>query len=143
MSRRCGSSKPIPTPLNGLAMKSGKTRTKVIEGKADTVIMQPNVKNPPAYHQRGGGARQKRRYDTANDRQNPPANRQRGGWGRDEEMQIEGERRRYDKGNQRQNPPAGRHRGGGARRKAKANTKMERWRNPQSREGGKHLAENV
>ena len=105
MSRRCGSSKPIPTPLNGLAMKSGKTRTKVIEGKADTVIMQPNVKNPPAYHQRGGGARQKRRYDTANDRQNPPANRQRGGWGRDEEMQIEGERRRYDKGNQRQTLP--------------------------------------
>ena len=143
MSRRCGSSKPTPTPLNGLTMKPGKTRRKVIEGNADTTIRQPTVKYPPANRHRGGGARRKMRHDKANDRRNPLANRQRGEGGRHEERRIAGERRRYDKGNQRQNPSAGRHRGGGARRKAKANTKMERWRNPQSREGGKHLAENV
>ena len=59
MSRRCGSSKPTPTPLNGLAIKPGKTRRKLIEGNADTIIGQTSRQKPAAYCQCGGGARQK------------------------------------------------------------------------------------
>ena len=66
MNRRCGSSKPTPTPLNGLAMKPGKTRRKVIEGNADTIIRQTTRQNPAAYRQCGGGARRKRRYGKTN-----------------------------------------------------------------------------
>ena len=44
MSRRCGSSKPTPAALNGLAMKPGKTRRKAIEGNADTIIRQTNIR---------------------------------------------------------------------------------------------------
>ena len=54
MSRRCDSSKPTPTPLNGLAMKPGKTRRKVIEGNTDTIGNPPSKTSrvPPAW--RGG-----------------------------------------------------------------------------------------
>ena len=62
MNRRCGSSKPTPTPLNGLALKPGKTGRKVIEGNANTIIRQTNRQKPAAYRQCGGGARSKRRY---------------------------------------------------------------------------------
>ena len=55
MSRRCGSSKPTPVPLNGLAIKSGKTRRKVIEGNADTIIRHPTVKNLPRTASVAGG----------------------------------------------------------------------------------------
>ena len=54
MSRRCGSSKPTSTPLNGLAMKQGKTRRKVIEGNADTMITQSTRQTPATYRQCGG-----------------------------------------------------------------------------------------
>ena len=47
MNRRCGSSKPTPAPLNGLAMKPGKTRRNVIEGNADTIIRQTTRQNLP------------------------------------------------------------------------------------------------
>ena len=63
--------------------------------------------------------------------------------GRDEERQIEGEQRRVDKENQSHNPPAGYHRGGGGETKGENQHKMERWHNPQSREGGRCLAENA
>ena len=80
MSRRCGSSKPTPTPLNGLAIKPGKTRRKAIEGNADNIMRQTIRKKPAAYRQcGGGGARRKKRYGKTNHRQNPPAYRQRGG----------------------------------------------------------------
>ena len=132
-----------PTPLNGLGVKPGKTRRKLIEGNADTIIRQTTVKNIPRTASVAGGARGTRRYDKANHRQKPLAYRQRGGERRDEERRIEGEHRRYDKGNQRQNPPAGHHRGVGARRKVENQHEMERWHNPQSREGGKSLAQNA
>ena len=80
MSRRCGYSKPIPTPLNGLAMKPGKTRRHVMEGNAGTIIGKPPVKNLPRTASEAGGET-KRRYGKANHRRNPPAYRQRGGGG--------------------------------------------------------------
>ena len=40
-----------------------------------------HCRKPPAYRQRGGGARRKRRYDKTNHRQKRPAYRQRGGEG--------------------------------------------------------------
>ena len=61
MSRRCGSSKPTPTPLNGLALKPGKTRRKIIEGNADTIIRQITHQKPAAYRQYGGGRDKKAR----------------------------------------------------------------------------------
>ena len=74
MSRRCGSSKPTPTPLNGLAMYPGNTRRKVrIEGNADIIMRQPTVKNLPRTASVAGGVRRKRRCHKANDRQKPPA----------------------------------------------------------------------
>ena len=108
MNRRCGSSKPTPTPLNGLAtcMKPGKTRREVIEGNVDTIRRQTTRQNLPRTASVAGGARRKRRYGKTSHRQNPPAYRQRGGGGRDEEKRIEGEHRREGKGNQSQNPPA-------------------------------------
>ena len=54
MNRRCSFSKPTPTPLNGLAMKPGKTRRKGIEGNANTVVRQTTHKKSAAYRQCGG-----------------------------------------------------------------------------------------
>ena len=84
MNRRCGSSEPTPTPLNGLAMKPGKTRTKAIEGNADTLRSQTTRQNLPRTASVAGVARRKRRYGKTSHRQNSPAYRQRGGGGRDE-----------------------------------------------------------
>ena len=114
MSRTCGSSKPTPTPLNGLAVKPEKTREKVNEGNADTIIRQTTVKDLPRTACVAGETRRKMCYDKANHRQKPPAYRQRGGGERDGKQRIAKESRRYDKGNQRQNPPARHHRGGRA-----------------------------
>ena len=55
--------------------------------------------------------------------------------GRDEKKRAEREHRREDKGNQNQKPPAGYHRGGGGETKGENQHGMERWHNPQSREG--------
>ena len=106
MNRTCGSSKPTPTPLNGLAFEARKKAKKVIEGDADTIRRQTTRQNLPRTASVAGGARRKRRYGKTSHRQNPPAYRQRGGGGRDEEKRIEGEHRREGKGNQSQNPPA-------------------------------------
>ena len=88
MNRKCGSSKPTPTPLNGLAKNPGKTRRKVIEGNADTMPRQTTRQNLPRTASVAGGARRKRRYGKTNHRQNPPAYRQRGVGGRDDETLI-------------------------------------------------------
>ena len=85
MSRRRGSSKPTPTPLNGLALKPGKTRRKIVEGNADA----NHPSNPAAYRQCGGGARQKNALGKTNHGQNPPAYRQRGGGGETEKGELE------------------------------------------------------
>ena len=53
------------------------------------------------------------------------------------------EHRREDKENQRQNPPVDYHRGGGGETKGENQHEMERWHNPQFREGGRCLAENA
>ena len=47
MNRRCGSSKPTPTPLNGLAMQPGKTLRKVVERNADTIRRETIRQNLP------------------------------------------------------------------------------------------------
>ena len=60
MNRRCSFSKPTPTPLNGLAMKPGKTKRKVIEGNADTIMRQTTRQKPAAYLQCGGGGETKK-----------------------------------------------------------------------------------
>ena len=120
MSRRCGASKPTPTPLNDLAMKPGKARRKVIEGNADTLVKQTTVKNLPRTVTVAGGARRERRYDMANHcKEKLPRTASVAGGGRGVEGRNEGERRPYDKGNQRQNPPVGYHRGGGRDEKAR------------------------
>ena len=124
MNRRCGSSKPTPAPLNVLAMKSGKTRRKLIEGIAGTNKANHRQK-PSAYRQRGGSGETKKGAMTRQTTvKAPPANGQRGGGARRGKA-IEGERSRYGKGNQRQNPPAGRRRGRGRNEKTKTNTKWK------------------
>ena len=135
MSRRCGSSKPTPTPLNGQAITPGKTRRKAIEGNADTIIRQTARQKPAAYRQCGEGARRKRRYGKTNHRQNLPAHRQRGGGGETKKGELKentGAKARETNIKAPRRLPSWR--GGGAQ-KAKTNTKMERH-NPPSREGG-------
>ena len=56
--------------------------------------------------------------------------------GRDEERRIEGERKGDHKGNQSQNLRASYHRGGVGGTKDENQHEMERWHNPESREGG-------
>ena len=143
MSRRCGSSKPTPTPPNGLVMKPGKTRRKGIEGNADTIIRQTTRQSLPRTASVAGWARRKRRYGKTNHRQTPPAYGQRGGGGRDDEKRIEREHRRKDKGNQSRTPPAGYKRDGGARQKAKTNTKWKDGTTHSRARGGKCLAGNA
>ena len=79
MSRRCGSSKPTPTPLNSLAMKPGKTRRKVIEGNADNTLRPTIRQEPIAYPQSGAGSRKNGVTAIQTTRQGLPAYRQRGG----------------------------------------------------------------
>ena len=88
MNRRCGSSKPTPTPLNGPAMKPGKTRRKGIEGNADTIIRQTTRQSLPRTASVAGWARRKRRYGKTNHRQNPRAFRQRGGGGETKKSKL-------------------------------------------------------
>ena len=124
MNRRCGSSKSTPTPLNGLAMKPGKTRRKVIEGDVDTIRRQTIRQNLPRTASVAGG-----RDDKALWQDQPPSkpSRASSAWqgGRDKERRIEVEHWREDKVNHSQNPSAGYHRGGGARQKLKTNTKSK------------------
>ena len=137
MNRRCGSLKPIPTHLNDVAMKPGKTRRQTIEGNADTIIRQTTRQNLPRTASVAGGGETKK----ALWQDQPPSKPSRvsSAWrvGRDEERRNEGEHRREDKGNRSQNPPAGYHRGGGGETRGENQHKMERWHHPQSREGGK------
>ena len=138
MNRRCRTSKPTPTPLNGLAMKPGKTRRKQLHYKKAN-----HPSKSAAYRQcGGGGARRKRRYGKTNHRQNPPAYRRRGG-GRDEERRIEGEHRREDKENQVKTLPLATIVAGGARQKAKTNTKWKGGTTHSPARGGRCLAENA
>ena len=134
MNRRCGSSKPTPTPLNGLAIKPGKTQEKAIEGNADTTIRQTTRQKPAACRQRGGGARRKRRYGKATTFKTLPRTVSVAG-GRDEERRIEEHALRQGKptSNPSRRLPSWRL---DETKKAKTNTKMERWHNLQSREGG-------
>ena len=136
MNRTCGSSKPTPTPLNGLAFEGRKKAKKVIEGDADTIRRQTIRQNLPRTASVAGGGETKK----ALWQDQPPSepSRESSAWrgGRDEERRIEGQHRREDKENQSQNPPAGYHRGGGGETRGENQHKMERWHNPQSREGG-------
>ena len=76
MSRRCGSSKLTPTPLNAplnvLVMKPGKTRRKSIEGDADTIVRQTTVKALTRTASVAGGRDEEMRYDKANHVKNLP-----------------------------------------------------------------------
>ena len=114
MNRRCGSSKPTPTPLNGLVMKPGKTRRKVIEGNAVTIIRQITLQKPAAYRQCGGGARRKRRYGKTDHRTRRcgKTNLRNSRYDKTNHRKS-----RYGKTNHRQNLPAYRQRGGGGETK--------------------------
>jgi len=109
-----------------------KNAKKVIEGNADTIRRQTIRQNLP----RTASMAKKALWQDQ-----PPSKPSRvsSAWrgGRDEERRIEGQHRREDKENQSQNPPAGYHRGGGGETRGENQHKMERWHNPQSREGGK------
>ena len=141
MSRKRGYSKPTPTPLNGLATNEGKTRRKVIEGKADSIIRQTTRQKPAAYRKCGGKGRRKRRYGKTNRRQNPPpAYRQRGGEGETKKGELK-ENAGAKQGKPTSKPsrrlPSWRL-GETKRRKPTRNGKMAQ---PTAREGGKCLAE--
>ena len=119
-----------------------KNAKKVIEGNADTIRRQTIRQNLPRTASVAGGETKKALWQDQ-----PPSKPSRvsSAWrgGRDEERRIEGQHRREDKENQSQNPPAGYHRGGGGETRGENQHKMERWHNPQSREGGRCLAENA
>ena len=142
MNRRCGSSRPTPTPLNGLAIKPGETRRKVFEGNADTIIRQTTRQKPAAYRQCGGGARRKRRYGKTNHRQNPPAYRQRGGGGEKKKGELkENTGAKTRETTVKTFPQAVV--AGGTRQKAKTNTKRKGGTTHSPTRGGKCLAENA
>ena len=119
-----------------------KNAKKIIEGNADT-IRANHPSKPAAFRHCTGGGETTRRYGKTNHRQHPPAYRRRGGGGRDEERRIKVQHRREDKGNQSQTPPTGYHHDGGGETNDGNQHEMERWHNPQSREGGRCLAENA
>ena len=115
--------------------EASKTRRKVVKGNADAITRQTIRHNLPRTASVAGGARRKTLWQDQ-----PPSKPSRisSAWrgGRDEERRIEGEHRREDKENQSQNSPASYHRGGGGETRGENQHKMERWHNPQSREGG-------
>ena len=99
---------------------------KVIEGNTDTIRRQTIRQNLPRTASVAGGVETKK----ALWQDQPPSKSP-----RDEERRVEVEHRREDKGNLSQNPPAGYHRGGGGETRGEKQHEMERWHNPQSREG--------
>ena len=135
MNRRCGSSKPTPTPLNGLALKPGKTRRKVTEGNADTRYDKANHPSKPAAHRQcGGGGETKKALWQFKPPQNPPLYRQRGGGARG--RKVNGTRTQARRLGKSKSKPSRRlpswRRG---ETKGENQHEMERWHNPQSREG--------
>ena len=136
MNRRCGSSKPAPTPLNGLAMKPGNheesNRTKHRHYKKAN-----HPSNLPRTASVAGGARRKRHDGKTNHRQNPPVYRPRGAGGRDEERRIEVEHRREDKRKRGQNPRAGYRSGGGGEDKRRTPTRNGKVAQPTVPRGGR------
>ena len=116
---------------------------KVIEGNADTMRRQTIRQNLPRTASVAGGARRKRRYGKTNHRQNPPAYRRRGGGGETKKGELKentGAKTRETK--IKSLPQATIVAGGGETERRKQN-EMERWHDPESREGGKGLAENA
>ena len=113
-----------------------------MEGNADTIRRQTVGQNLQRTASVAGGETKKALWQDQ-----PPSKPSRvsSAWrgGRDEERRIEVEHRREDKGSQSQRPPARYHRGGGGETKGENQHEMERWHNPQSREGGRCLAENA
>ena len=136
MTRRCVPSKPTPTPLNGLAVKPAKTRRKVIEGNTDTIGRQTTRQNLPRNASVAGGRDEKGAMARPTTVKTLPRIVSVPGGGRGEEKRIEREHRREDKGNQSENPPQATIVAGGGGTKGENQHEMERWHNPQSREGG-------
>ena len=124
MNRRCGSSKPTPTPLNGLATyEARKNAKKVIEVNADTIRRQTIRQNLPRTASVAGGSRRKRRYSKTNHRQNPPAYRRRGGWGETKKGEMKENTGAKTRETEVKTLPQATIVAGGARQKAKSNTK--------------------
>ena len=139
MSRSCGSSKPTATPLNGSVMKRGKTRRKLIE---DTIIRQPTVKNLPRTASVAGGRDEKCAMMRQTTVKNLPRAAPAGG-GKTKKCNLKENAGATTRETNVKTPSAGRHRGRGSRRKGENQHEMERWHNPQSREEGTRLVENV
>ena len=117
-------------------------KNEVIEGNADT-IRQTTHQSLPRTANVAGGARRKRRYGKTNHRQNPPAYRQRGGGGDTKKGKLKentGAKTRKTKVRTLLRIVSV---AGGGETKGENQHEMERWHNPQSREGGKCLAENA
>ena len=83
------------------------------------------------------------RYDEANDRQKTPANRRLGGGGKTMKGNLKEKTGATRRETNVKTPSASHHRGGGSRRKGENQHEIERWHNPQSREEGTRLVENV
>ena len=119
-----------------------KNAKKVIEGNADTIRRQTIRQNLPRTASVVGGETKKSLWqDQPPSKPSRASSAWRGGARRIRRIEVE--HRREVKGNQSLNPPAGYHRGGGGGTKGENQHEMERWRNPQSREGGRCLAENA
>ena len=120
-----------------------KNAKKEIEGNADTITRQTTRHNLPRTASVVGGARRRRRYGKTNHRQNPPAYRQRGGGGDTKKGKLKentGAKTRKTKVRTLLRIVSV---AGGGETKGENQHEMERWHNPQSREGGKCLAKNA
>ena len=75
MSRRCGSSKPTPTPLNGKATKPAKYVKTQMKGRPSLKKQEEIVNESHRHATRNGGGRQgrcmkKRKVNTKNEKNN-------------------------------------------------------------------------
>ena len=135
MSRRCGSSKPTLTRLNGLAMKPGKTRRKAIEGNADTLIRRSTVKNPPRTASVAGGARRNGAMIRQTTVKNLPRTASVAGGGETKKSELKENAGATTKETNVKTLPQAII-VAGVETKRRNQREMERWHNPQSREGG-------
>ena len=136
MNRRCGSSKPTPTPLNGLATyEARKNAKKVIEVNADTIRRQTIRQNLPRTGSVAGGRDDKALWQ---DQPPPKPARVSSAWrgGETKKGELKEKTGAKTRETNIKTLPQTTIVAGGRDQKAKAKNEMEKRRNPQSRAGG-------
>ena len=121
-----------------------KMRRKVIEGSAGTIIKQTTVKNlPRTASVAGGGQRKKGAVIRQTTVKKTPANRHRGGGAETKKGELKENTGAKARETTVKTLPQATIVAGGGETKGENQHEVERRHNPQSREGGRCLAENA